>query len=100
MLTHALGEAGSPFLVGFLIDAMEKKVISHHLFCKCHYNVDVSMCQVRESHGSYCPEMINFLAIQRSLYLPFSLLLLGGLLFLLATKWVRADKQAVDQEMM
>ena len=26
MLTHALGEAGSPFLVGFLIDAMEKKV--------------------------------------------------------------------------
>ena len=27
MLTHALGEAGSPFLVGFLIDAMEKKVI-------------------------------------------------------------------------
>ena len=44
--------------------------------------------------------MVNFLAIQRSLYLPFSLLLLGGLLFLLATKWVRADKQAVDQEMM
>ena len=62
--------------------------------------MDVFMCQVRKSHGSYCPEMINFLAIQRSLYLPFSLLLLGGLLFLLATKWVRADKQAVDQEMM
>ena len=62
--------------------------------------IDVSLRQVRESHGSYCPEMVNFLAIQRSLYLPFSLLLLGGLLFLLATKWVRADKQAVDQEMM
>ena len=98
MLTHALGEAGSPFLVGFLIDAMEKKVI---IYSANVTNVnDVSMCQVRESHGSYCPEMINFLAIQRSLYLPFSLLLLGGLLFLLATKWVRADKQAVDQEMM
>ena len=97
MLTHALGEAGSPFLVGFLIDAMEKKVISYSANVT---NVDVSLCQVRESHGSYCPEMINFLAIQRSLYLPFSLLLLGGLLFLLATKWVRADKQAVDQEMM
>ena len=98
MLTHALGEAGSPFLVGFLIDAMEKKVL---IYSANVTNVDVSLlCQVRESHGSYCPEMINFLAIQRSLYLPFSLLLLGGLLFLLATKWVRADKQAVDQEMM
>ena len=98
MLTHALGEAGSPFLVGFLIDAMENKVI---IYSANVTNVNnVSLCQVRESHGSYCPEMINFLAIQRSLYLPFSLLLLGGLLFLLATKWVRADKHAVDQEMM
>ena len=26
MLTHALGEAGSPFIVGFLIDAMENQV--------------------------------------------------------------------------
>ena len=40
--------------------------------------------------------MINFLAIQRSLYLPFSLLLLGGLLFLLATKWVVRDEAAVS----
>ena len=28
MLTHALGEAGAPFVVGFLIDAMEKQVLN------------------------------------------------------------------------
>ena len=26
MMTHALGEAGAPFIVGFLIDAMERQV--------------------------------------------------------------------------
>lgn len=38
--------------------------------------------------------MISYVAIQRSLYLPFTLLLLGGLLFLIATKWVKSDKIA------
>jgi len=78
MLTHALGEAGSPFLVGFLIDAMEKKVA--------------------KSHDGYCSDMVTYLAIQQSLFLPFAVVLLGGLLFLVATKWIVNDKLAVEQE--
>ena len=51
MLTHALGEAGSPFLVGFLIDAMEKKVI---IYSANVTNVDVSplVLQKVPSEGS------------------------------------------------
>ena len=40
--------------------------------------------------------MIKFVAIQRSLFLPFAMLLLGGLLFLIATKWVRKDKMRAE----
>ena len=52
--------------------------------------------KVKESHPDYCTDMINYIAVQRSLFVPFSLLLLGGLLFLLATKWVSRDKYAAE----
>ena len=91
MLTHALGEAGSPFIVGFLIDAMENQVYQQLL---TDYKNNSNIFQVSESHSNYCDDMISFVAIQRSLFLPFTLLLLGGLLFLIATKWVKSDKEA------
>ena len=40
--------------------------------------------------------MVKFIAIQQSLFLPFAMLLLGGVLFLLATKWVRQDKMCAE----
>ena len=52
--------------------------------------------QVRETHGNYCSEMISYLAIQRSLFLPFTLLLVGSIMFLLATKCVQSDKRAAE----
>ena len=42
--------------------------------------------------------MVTYLAIQQSLFLPFAVVLLGGLLFLVATKWIVNDKLAVEQE--
>ena len=45
-----------------------------------------AMFQLDTVHSNYCKEMIDYLAIQQSLYLPMSLLCLGGLLFLLAAK--------------
>ena len=41
--------------------------------------------------------MIDYLAIQQSLYLPMSLLCLGGILFLLATIRVVRDETAAKQ---
>ena len=100
MLTHALGEAGAPFLVGFIIDAMKSQVNLIYLEFRI---IDYSYCssnQVKESHPGYCTDMINYIAVQRSLFVPFSLLLLGGLLFLLATKWVSRDKYAAEANLI
>jgi len=78
MLTHALGEAGAPYLVGVLADALKPGIQSNH--------------------ADYCHETVEYFGMQRAMFLPFALLFLGGILFLLATKWVVRDKRAVEEE--
>ena len=43
MLTHALGEAGAPFIVGFLIDAIESQVysIGGELSDSCQNDIEI-----------------------------------------------------------
>ena len=76
MFTHALGEAGAPYLVGVLADGLKPGIQS--------------------TNPSYCQELVDFYAIQYAMFLPFGLLCLGGILFLVACRWVVADKQAVE----
>ena len=66
MLTHALGEAGAPYLVGVLADALKPGIQSNH--------------------ADYCHETVEYFGMQRAMFLPFALLFLGGILFLLATR--------------
>jgi len=78
MMTHAIGEAGAPYLVGLLADGLKGNI--------------------KGEHPDYCDDTINFFAIQYAMFLPFVLLFLGGILFLIATIWVVKDKHAVDNE--
>ena len=77
MMTHAIGEAGAPYLVGLLADGLKSGI--------------------REDNSDYCPDTVDYFAIQYSLFLPFVLLFLGGVLFLIATIWVVRDKESVDR---
>jgi len=78
MMTHALGEAGAPYLVGVLADSLKPGI--------------------RNNNPEYCAETVEYFGMQRAMFLPFALLFMGGILFLLATKWVVRDKQAVEKE--
>jgi len=78
MMTHAIGEAGAPYLVGLLAEGLEDGI--------------------KEKHPDYCENTVYFYSHQYSFFLPFVLLLLGGILFLIATIWVAKDKQAIDNE--
>jgi len=78
MLTHALGEAGAPPLVGALADGLKP--------------------MIKEKYPEYCEDMIEFYSLQYAMFLPFCLLFIGGLLFLLACRWVVDDKHAVERE--
>lgn len=78
MLTHALGEAGAPYMVGLLVDGLKEGVKEQH------------------AEGT-CRQVIDYYSFQYAMYLPIALLFLGGLLFLLACRWVVRDKQAVEK---
>lgn len=78
MFTHALGEAGAPYLVGLLADGLE--------------------VPVKESNPEYCQDLVDYYGIQYAMFLPFTLLGIGGILFLVACRWVVKDKQAVERE--
>lgn len=78
MMTHALGEAGAPYLVGVLADGLKPGI--------------------KKNHVEYCAETVDYFGMQNAMFLPFALLFLGGVLFLVATIWVVKDKQAVENE--
>ena len=44
-----------------------------------------------------CPKLIEYYQYQNGIYLPMALLGLGGLLFILACRYVVCDKQAVEK---
>jgi len=77
MMTHALGEAGAPYLVGILADGLKPGI---------------------RSSNDYCHETVEYFGMQHAMFLPFALLFLGGILFLIATKWVVRDKHAIENE--
>jgi len=77
MMTHALGEAGAPYLVGILADGLKPGI---------------------RSSNDYCNETVEYFGMQHAMFLPFALLFLGGILFLIATKWVVRDKHAIENE--
>jgi len=78
MLTHALGEAGAPYLVGLLAQGLEPGI--------------------REANPEYCQATVKYFAMQRAMFLPFAFCCLGGILFMIATHWVVRDKHAVENE--
>ena len=44
-----------------------------------------------------CPKLIEYYQYQNGIYLPMALLGLGGILFIIACRYVVRDKQAVEK---
>jgi len=78
MATHALGEAGSPYIIGLISDALINR--------DCP---DLDKCENLE--------LTNYMALQQALFLAFSMLVLGGVLFCVAAIWIVPEKLAVDR---
>jgi len=80
MATHALGEAGSPYIIGVISDAL--------------INTD---CPDLETCSNI--ELTTYYALQKSLYLAYGLLFLGGVFFLVSSIWIIDDRKKVDRIM-
>ena len=75
MFSHTL-EHVAPFLVGVLADGLKPGIQS--------------------TNPGYCPDLVDFYAIQYAMFLPFGVLCVGGVLFLLVCRWVEVDNQTVE----
>jgi len=76
MLTHALGEALAPWIVGLFADSLEQGI--------------------KENNPEFCEETVYYYSHLYAFLLPFVLLFIGGVLFLFATLCVVKDKTKVD----
>ena len=73
MASHALGEAGAPYLIGVISDRLKEGIVG--------------------SDTGLSEEHVAFLALQRSFLLAFAILLTGALLFLVAAYWIKEDRE-------
>ncbi|XP_023345314.1 protein spinster homolog 1 [Eurytemora carolleeae] len=79
MATHALGEAGAPYIIGLISDSIIK-----------------SSCP-EDDQDCLDSSLSSYLGMQKALYLVFVLLVLGGILFILAALWIVPEKHTVDR---
>lgn len=75
LMSHLLGDAGSPYLIGVVADAISK-----------HYDGDPKS------------PAIQFIALQQSLYITTFICVIGGGFFLATAIFIVQDKQAAERQ--
>ena len=101
LLAKGLGGAGSPFIVGVMIEYFKNEVLNPEGVCK---SLPDSMMTVQlNQNGSItsmtvCEANINFYAIQYSLYVNVAVVFIGAVLFFLAGIWILQDKDHHKRE--
>ncbi|CAK1580216.1 unnamed protein product [Parnassius mnemosyne] len=77
LISHMLGDAGSPYLVGVISESLKKSLGSGHM----------------ETPS----QSVQFRALQYALFVTCFVEVLGGALFLMTSKYIVRDKQKVDR---
>ncbi|VDN06292.1 unnamed protein product [Thelazia callipaeda] len=73
LISHLFGDASSPYIVGLISD------------------------RIREVTGNERSVIANFIALQRSLFVPNFVLCLGGFMYLVSTFYIDQDKENADR---
>ncbi|XP_068633148.1 protein spinster isoform X1 [Battus philenor] len=77
LISHMLGDAGSPYLVGVISESLKKSLGSGHM----------------ETPS----QSVQFRSLQYALFVTCFVEVLGGVFFLITTKYIVRDKQKVDR---
>merc|ERR1719150_2351804 len=103
LVSHALGDAGSPFLIGVITDSLKNNSISEDTgYCNGLKSRNLYLSEV---HGvgnkqiTRCEANIDFYSMQYSLLLNVLIVGLGSIFFFLTAIWIVGDKiRAESQE--
>jgi len=96
LVSHALGDAGSPFLIGVITDSLKNHTVSEETgYCDelTSRNSIISDIQsIGKKKLTRCEAVINFYSMQYSLLLNVLIVGLGSLFFFLTAIWIVDDK--------
>jgi len=96
LVSHALGDAGSPFLIGVITDSLKNHTVSEETGYCDELTSRNSIISDTHSIGNKtltrCEAVINFYSMQYSLLLNVLIVGLGSLFFFLTAIWIVDDK--------
>jgi len=102
LVSHALGDAGSPFLIGVITDSLKNHTVSEdNGYCDelTSRNFIISDIQsIGNKKLTRCEAVINFYSMQYSLLLTVLIVGLGSLFFFLTAIWIVHDKMKAEAQ--
>lgn len=100
LVSHALGDAGSPFLIGVITDSLKNNTISEKAgYCNelRSRNFIISSLQgMGNKKVTRCEAVIDFYSMQYSLLLNVLVVGVGSLFFFLTAIWIVSDKTKAE----
>jgi len=92
LVSHALGDAGSPFLIGVVTDGLENVTITKNEYCSDLNKPDQLLNTTTQTPMTRCEANIKFYSMQYSLLINVFVVGIGALFFFLTAIWIVKDK--------
>ena len=92
LISHMIGDAGSPYLIGVISDGLKETTFSEDKLKLCDTN------RASNSNASdLCDSARDFYSMQYAFMLNIVMVLLGGVCFLICAIYVVRDKERVER---
>ena len=102
MFTHALGEAGAPYLIGVLAGVFDDNLVGKPTenpsitINITYFSLNTKLLFIG-GNGTMTSTEREYFSFEYSLFVTLAFEVLGGLFFLAATGFVAGDKEKADQ---
>ncbi|KAK4874836.1 hypothetical protein RN001_014196 [Aquatica leii] len=95
LLSHALGDAGSPYLIGIISDALRITLTSKS---QINYTTSngTSVAALQDLRDDNSSDVVQFKALQYALFITCFVEILGGIFFLINAMYIVKDRTKVD----
>ena len=92
LISHMIGDAGSPYLIGVISDGLKETTFSEDKLKLCDVNYASN-----STASDLCDNARDFYSMQYAFMLNIVMVLLGGICFLICAIYVVRDKERVER---
>ena len=101
LISHAFGDAGSPYLIGVVSDMLKKSFMADvDKICSAEIQSEIPPLEGLESYDknvTVCDFTVDFYSLQYSLFITNAVEVFGGLFFLITAIYIVKDKRKCDK---